>query len=412
MKFSRLLVLVLCLALTLSPLARGEGRVTFAYGQKQDISVAWQEDWFAKDARVYRHGLCRLSLAMALSAFRGQAPQPDGDIRRFLEALGFGHIQTEQYNVTGPDTIGTALAFRQITTPEGAFPLVAIAVSGGNYGQEWLSNFDVGEEALHRGFAQAAQEAVARAAEYVRVRGLENPRFWVSGYSRGAAVSNVTAHLLETQQLAPAEHIFAYTFATPRTVRVEEAAAHPNIFNIINLADPVPQVPLEAWGYGWFGRTLALPSSLFSGEDYPALVAAYLPCYEALTGQTGEGDQVYAPLTQAVLKGLSLSAPTPQVYAQRYQEILGRVFTGQELTGAQQVLLGTVVMNLCSAAFKDSVTAISLLGRPDAALESAQRLLPVAYQHMPEIYLAWLLSIEEENAAQKMGEVAGVGLTK
>ena len=340
---------------------------------------------------------------MALAAFRGEAPEPEQGIRDFFERLGFRGISIEQFDAARHDTIGTAMAHFWAEAEGEAFPVVVIAVSGGNYGAEWLSNFDTGTGDTHQGFALAAEETVRRAEEYVKAHSLENPRFWVSGYSRGAAVSNLTAALLAQKGLAEDARIFAYTFATPRTVRGERAAAHSNIFNIVNAADLVPQVPLAAWGYSRYGRTLYLPSSLCDGLDYQSLLPGFASAYKALTGQapSAAGDEAFASMAAAAAGGLAKSVPTPEKYTANYQAVLGKVFLGQELTGAEQVLLLTLLMNMGNAALKDSGIVISMTGGLESALASLQDMLPIFYQHMPEIYFSWLLSLPDGTALQQ-----------
>lgn len=404
MNKKRLLLLWMVLMLTLST-AQARESIPFSFpysvgtGRAQ-TELSFQPEWFGADAHAYHHGLCRLSLGMALAAFRGDASAPDQEIRSFFESLGFFSPSVEQFDVTRQDTIGTAIAHRLVEIKGETFPVVAIAVSGGNYGDEWLSNFDTGVGDVHHGFEAAAKETVRRAEEYIGTQGLENARFWISGYSRGAAVSNLAAALLVQKGLAEDSRVFAYTFAPPRTVRGGQAATHSNIFNIVNAADLVPCVPLAAWGYGRYGRTLYLPSSLDASLNYPALLPAYAAAYEKLTGQAPDpvGDEAFAAMAAAAAGGLAISAPTPEKYVAHYQAVLGKVFLEQELTGAEQVLLLTLLMNMGNAALRDSGVVIRIMDGLENALQALQDMLPIFYQHMPEIYFSWLLALPDGEA--------------
>ena len=116
------------------------------------------------------------------------------------------------------DTIATIIGSKKL----GTYTLVAVAVSGGNYQMEWLSNFEVGQEGAkitaHKGFTEAAQKVKARITAYLAET--EGPYIlWLAGYSRAAAVSNMTAALLLQEGTAQRDHLFAYTFATPANSR-------------------------------------------------------------------------------------------------------------------------------------------------------------------------------------------------
>ena len=401
----RVLIFFLVFALLLPALAQAEN-IVFDFPSSmgkgnRPIPLEFQQAWFAEDAHAYQHGLCRLSLAMAMAAFRGDHQNPDAPIRRFFRDLQFSEPEVEEYAIKTQDTIGTAIAHRMIGAGEEAFPLVAIAVCGGNYGDEWVSNFDLGEEALHRGFAQSAGKAVERAKAYVAENGLQNPRFWISGYSRGAAVSNLTSAFLSQEGLAPDEWIFAYTFATPRTVRGEQAGSHSQIFNLVNVADLVPQVPPQAWGYDWFGRTLYLPTSLAQDPDYESLLPGYAAAMERLTGEkdAGEGDAAYAPKARAAVRGLLLSAQTEQKYASSFQQLLGKMFTGRELTAAEGILAMTMMSNMINATLMETEEkkTIRFSDGRNAMREALadSQLTAIFSQHMPEIYFSWLLALPD-----------------
>ena len=83
-------------------------------------------------------------------------------------------------------------------------------------------------------------------------------RLWISGYSRAAAVSNITA--ADAVDSGIFEAVYGYTIATPRTTRDKDADKYSNIFNIINPFDPVPVVPYPEWGFVRYGTDLFLPS--------------------------------------------------------------------------------------------------------------------------------------------------------
>ncbi len=276
-------VLSLCLALLLAagnlfpalaetgemPLLGVTYRTTVST-ETMHYSVAYDESVFSADSGIYSHSLCRMSLGLALSAFRhvpGGADQST-NARAFLEAAGFGGFRVDQYGEnTDENTIGTVIASKKITSGGEDFTLVAVAVCGGGYQNEWLSNFKVGNPGdktdllHHQGFYEAACKVEARLEEYIY--GIDGTcKMWISGYSRGAAVSNMTAALVAQDNLIEPGNIFAYTFATPaNTIDNEiEDEIYRGLYSIIGMFDIVPKVPLAAWGYKRYGKTMTLPS--------------------------------------------------------------------------------------------------------------------------------------------------------
>jgi hypothetical protein len=82
----------------------------------------------------------------------------------------------------------------------------------------------------------------------------------VTGHSRGAAAANLLGMTLD--DMYGQEGIFVYTFATPNTYRgdqTEIAGKYSNIFNFINPADVVTEVPLKSMGYSHVGIDIVLP---------------------------------------------------------------------------------------------------------------------------------------------------------
>lgn len=399
----KLLALLCALLFVPCALAEETARARFpgSLGGTIEISPAWEEGWFFADASAYNHALAQASLGLALSAFGAGEGDAAQNVRDCLSSLGFEQIETAQYDVRRPDTIGTALARREIRQGGESATLVALAIRGGNYGQEWLSNFDCGvDEPWHRGFSQAAREAARRAADYVARQNIDRPVFWIAGYSRGAAVANLTAAFLSEEGLAQDEQIFAYTFSTPRTVRGEEAKKHRNIYNIVSAADLVPQTPLAAWGYDRYGQTLYLPSSGGQAADYAALLPGFQAAYQSLTGAPADaaGDAADLSLCRALVKGLATAVPTPERYAAVYQAPLGKLFTGQKLTGAERLVTLSLATALGLEAAREAGHSVSAAEGTERAEDLLVLIKPISTQHMPEIYLAWMLSLPDGHA--------------
>lgn len=280
------LMMALCLIAASLPLSLAEDAVprmittTFQASMSPKLSyeTEYDESVFQQDSGTYSHTLARMSLAMALAAFRpaSLADVQEENISRFFEQAGMQNLRFDQYNVgMDENTIGTAIGSKTVGSGSDAFQLVAVAVCGGRYGNEWLSNFKVGNPGdntkltHHQGFFEAATKVVQRVNEYTE--NLTGPvKVWISGYSRGAAVSNLSAALLIQNDLVEPGNMFAYSFATP-TNTLDAEAQHDNyrgLYSIVGAYDPVPRVPLVQWGFTRYGRTLTLPS-VECDSEYP-----------------------------------------------------------------------------------------------------------------------------------------------
>ncbi len=283
------LLLIFCFLITGTALSLGESSyacpVYVVYRATDETPlrhyiVDFDDSAFPEDAGTYSHALCRMSLGMALASFRpaNSVENQTVNIDAFFEQAGFENLRADQYGQrTGESTIGTVIASKRITCGEKPFTLVAVAVCGGGYRDEWLSNFKVGspgdQTAIrhHQGFYEAALKVEARLEEYIG--SLDGDvRVWFSGFSRGAAVANLSAALAVQHGLADSGDTFAYTFATPANTRDTAAGsdAYRGFYSITGMFDIVPKVPLSKWGFTRYGRTLTLPS-LESDADYPGI---------------------------------------------------------------------------------------------------------------------------------------------
>ena len=246
-----------------------------------EYSVWFTEYPFLQPATQYDGNLAVMSLAMALSANRALNPSaeattyfdPSLHLEKFLEDAGFSNIRKDDYSKeTSMYTISMAMGSR-VMEPEGEepFTLIAIGVCGGGYGNEWQSNMTPGSGEIHKGFLSASRLVIDRLAGYILTNGIQgNVKIWISGFSRAAAVSNVTAGLLVRDGMFPKENVYAYTFATPAAVLNPPESGFENIFNIINPMDLVPQVMPSDWNFGRFGIDRFIPVTEFSsvGETF------------------------------------------------------------------------------------------------------------------------------------------------
>lgn len=261
-----LFTIIFCLAAILLSAAcpafaeeNGTGTITGSFSNLNH-TVTWEyaysEDFFRQPSDEYNHDLARLSLGMALAAFRDREHLQDQDrnLIAYLEAMGFEQIDTEPYR-TDPTSYSIGYGLAQLHLDD--MTVVAVAVCGGGYGAEWTSNLTVGDGVRAEGFQDASQKLQAGLKAYMDRYPAEGPvKLWITGFSRAAAVSNITA--ADCTDSGEFADVYAYTFATPRTTK--EPGDYRNIFNIIQKNDMVPKIPLADWGYERYGKDLYLVS--------------------------------------------------------------------------------------------------------------------------------------------------------
>jgi len=266
MKKTLMLILILFMMFSATPAVRaeGDGEITIKgtyYPPFQKVTrtldFPYADEWFDSSSTVYNHKLVQASIGLADVGNRVAAvPYEDDDknVRAYTEAMGFGDGSSEQFNQKPTkDTIGSYISSKKI----GNFTVICVAMRGQGYQDEWMSNFLIGTGVRHEGFSNAAWLIEARIRKYITDKGIEGKKkLWIAGFSRAAAVSNITAaDMIDSGLFAD---VFAFCFACPRTTR--EPVSYPGIYNVIGAADPVPMVPFADWGFGRYGTDYYLPT--------------------------------------------------------------------------------------------------------------------------------------------------------
>ena len=310
-------------------------------GRDAEVSteLVWDDSWFFNDPAQYNHELARAALVLSTLAYSESAYYQDADsnlpyMETALHDLGFFEVSTESYKYRSQvvdelldvvtqqsDGIAYTLARKQVVDADGnERELIAVAIRG-SYGSEWLSNFNLTDaqatsaarsleaerEGDHSGYLTAASEIADELEAWRReayARG-HDVSVLLCGHSRGGAAAGVLAAMLDDRQAkafagGAGDNIYAYTFASPRTTVSADNSAprYANIFNILNPADPVTKLPLEAWGYQRYGIDVWLPS--LDEEGFKTDYAAMKNAFEELTGDVSS----YDPRVERVMDGL------------------------------------------------------------------------------------------------------------
>ncbi|MBQ1505277.1 MAG: hypothetical protein IIZ48_00725 [Erysipelotrichales bacterium] len=373
----------------------------------------FNEDWFRRPATEYNHRLAKLSLGMALSAFRpGSDPltleNPALHLQDFLKQSGFSNLRTDDYD-KNPTlyTVSTVIAQKNIRDEEGEFTLIAVGVCGGGYKSEWLSNFTIGDNTQHVGFRYAAEEVYDRLFGYIAQEGLTKRRLkvWVSGFSRAAAVSNIFATLVDDSDMFDESDVFAYTFATPRTTKKISSNKYMNIFNICGKMDPVPQVPFADWGYDRYGTTFYTPAQQ-TDSDFLARQARAQEVFREITGTTFWNNVEWDTRLRVIMNAMLRMVPSSQMYLNHIQDkaismwedksipnIISQLMSiaedpaliNEENEDEANSLLTYVAYTVIGLFTQRGIDSAYL--NPDASTVGN-----LAHEHIPDVYLAWMFS--------------------
>lgn len=290
---------------------------------------------FSKSSYEYNHDLARKSFEFVEAGFsptsnftaNGNDTSPEAKaryskIKNKYDEYDFTNKQKFcNYGITLTSTSDKAaysMASKNITISGETKKIVVLVVRGQGYGGEWVSNFNVGSDATYsQGFKKPADDIISKLKSYISAYKSDDVVLWITGYSRGAAIANLVAASMVDYSAKcsylDADRIFAYTFATPNPAHREKANTgnpkYNNIFNIVNPADPVPQVLLSSWGYSKFGIT----KTIMSGA--PTAVKKY---YKNTTGHTYSISQDQRTAVSNIVNLLGNLADTKAEFNKKY----------------------------------------------------------------------------------------------
>lgn len=245
----------------------------------------------------------------------------DKNVKAFLQTCGFQDIKPSDtyYIPPSPDSIAYTIANKKITVwdeesqANKEYTLVAVGIRGAGYGPEWASNVTVGDSnnpsvtGRHKGFDDSAQQVVAGLEEYIAEHNISGDvKYWVSGFSRSAAVANLTAGYITdraaefgTQQ----KDIYGYTYECPQCAETsEDALAYKNIHNIVNQMDMVPRVSPSEFHHQRLGVDYIMPyhGNTTSAENEEYYNRMYRVLQTIAVGKTFRGEYTEDPLISAV----------------------------------------------------------------------------------------------------------------
>ena len=265
--------------------------------QGKDDTIFYSDGYFKHRATRYDPHLATLSIYSAKYSMNPGNPDNPEDtewyehqsdrLANFWNVIGFtdSSFNEDYYTRTSFDTIGIGCAQRKIKEGDNEFTVIACTVRSGGYFYEWENNVFLGDgsnsDMMHEGWYNAANRVIAFIQEYIdelKSKDLlktDQIKLWLSGFSRGGAVMNITGGLLDNKLgmddrqtrytvfdgvNLKREDLLVYTFEAPqganlnsKTVEAPKNELYYNIFNIVNPNDLVTKVAMSRYGFTRFG---------------------------------------------------------------------------------------------------------------------------------------------------------------
>ena len=403
-----LAAIIMLLAIPFSAKAAEEILITVPFYSAGMWDMEWDfpysDDYFLVSSDVFSRDLAKASLGLTISAFReGGASDIPNQYETYLGTAGFTDIYAFGYDQpTTTETLSGVIASKKIDD----FTLIAVSPCGQGYGKEWGSNFYLGDGERHAGFDHGARILEEEIDSYLRAHHLTGKlKLWISSFSRGSAVSNLTAaDLTESGRF---EDVYAYLYAVPHTTKNEISYA--NIINICGAYDPVTQIPLKSWGYSRYGWDLYLPAAETDAE-YESLINHVNEVTIAAANDYFRNNPEWNYQIHLILEFLGEMFPTTEEYAEKLQdeivalwteanpdqifEILSAVFTSLDDLDLRQEYSRDVIISylqyLAALRMQDNRGSIELR---DIMWASDQGMgANLMREHMPYIYLSWIFS--------------------
>lgn len=382
--------------------------VPFCYVEEEGAwDFPYSDDYFRTSSRQFSRELAQASLGLEFSSFRNDDSDLENQYETYLKKAGFTDIAPFGYDQpTAKDSLSGVIACKQIDD----FTLIAAAPSGMGYGKEWGGNMEVGDGVRHEGFDKAARILENQIYDFIDETHINGKKkLWVVGFSRTAAVGNLTAaDMIESGEF---DDIYAYLFAVPRTTK--EPVDYPNIFNMCGVFDPVTQIPFQSWGYERYGQDLYTPSEETNTDFAPMAFEASLVAIPLRETFLWNNPEINYQL-HTVLEFMAELFPTSSVYVEKFQDILVNMFqdiSADDLLEALEIAIAQMKdldlrEQYSSDVFLDYLSYIiaqhtaqdrkqvrEVRWNPEEGI--ADNLMR---EHMPYTYLSWIFSdtTEEE----------------
>ena len=319
-----------------------------------------------------------------------------------LKNMGYSIIAQINYNEKGDksvadiknnDIIGYTVARKNIYVGGvKEYSIYALIVRGTN-GYEWVSNFNMGTSGVHQGFQLAANKLYNSLNTYLKSIDKQRDKIWVTGHSRGAAVTNLLGVMLsKNQKFAKKENVHAYAFACPNTTSFADKS-YKNVLNFNNEYDFVTNVALAKWNFSRNGVTYSVNET---ASNFAAIKSKFksITTYTKKTlGISKTKSTAYKGLTKkqldAIVNGMNKYCPNLSDYYKEYT--YGKLI---KKTNKPCNVFNTLGKTLSNALSWDTIDTLAVLFKGDPSSGIIINMVKgkggITHAHCPEFYLAWM----------------------
>lgn len=384
---------------------------SFTVGSKTfsgQFGYYYSDEYFNAAANTYNQQLATMSLCLASSAFNASNDYntSDKNVKYLLEQCEFSNYSQYNYHKKPTEnSIACAVASKKLNDTT----LIVVAIRGGGYEDEWSSNGTVGASGNHNGFDESAFNVLNYVLDYISLSNISgNVKFWVTGYSRGAAVANIfAAQLFKNQHNISGisytnNDVYAYCFATPAGVDITEdphSDVYNNIFNIINYHDPVPLVAPSKWGLDRYGVTKVLPFS--EGSKYALPYEESMIEYLSDMGYSYKiddfrsfGDESLGTFLRNLINDSTSIIGSRAYFVKNYQEQIKDILITKDYSKRDKLsqivdLIFKGIPQVINASLFHSYEVLTILTNSDQF-----DILIAAHSYDNAYYLAWMQSMD------------------
>ncbi len=205
-------------------------------------TFAYNDEWFMGPSSTFNQHLatlstiaCETSVSYYPDELNRDHSQNSKNVEAFLKDLRFEDVAVNDFynREMLPYSAGVALGHKTIVQDGREYTLLAIVPRSAAYKQEWDGNFDMGTGNTHAGFMAGRDEILRFVRQYVEANGITGDvKVWTCGHSRGSALANLVGAFFAAGGASSylpgvsvaANDVYAYTFATPTTVKTSGAS--------------------------------------------------------------------------------------------------------------------------------------------------------------------------------------------
>ena len=216
----------------------------------------YSDEMLMGNATKFSSDLAKASVALASAAYQASVHYT------LVNEMGYSLVggedtYTEERTILDNDHVAYSIAQKRY----GDYTIYCVPVRGTCSNEEWFSDFNLGMDngGYHKGFHIAADEMLSELYSVFKNDGVKDPSkriVWITGHSRGAAISNIAGAALNSSDYVELSHVFCYTFACPAVTKHRKT--YQNIFNFNNKGDAITLLPMSdnPWNYYRHGRDI------------------------------------------------------------------------------------------------------------------------------------------------------------